>query len=95
MDLAIIAAKQVLQLLLMILAGAVCCKAAVFALLGVSGMVPMVVLILEACPCVTITTVFAIRFHYDEELAAGTVVFSTLCSIITLPLYALALTAVL
>ena len=68
---------------------------AVFALLGVSGMVPMVVLILEACPCVTITTVFSIRFHHDEELAAGAVVFSTLCSIITLPLYALALTAVL
>lgn len=68
---------------------------AVFALLGVSGMVPMVVLILEACPCVTITTVFAIRFHHDEELAAGAVVFSTLCSIITLPFYALALTAVL
>ena len=68
---------------------------AVFALLGVSGMVPMVVLILEACPCVTITTVFAIRFHHDEELAAGAVVFSTLCSILTLPLYALALTAVL
>ena len=68
---------------------------AVFALLGVFGMVPMVVLILEACPCVTITTVFAIRFHHDEELAAGAVVFSTLCSIITLPLYALALTAVL
>ena len=68
---------------------------AVFALLGVSGMVPMVVLILEACPCVTITTVFAIRFHHDEELAAGAVVFSTLCSIITLPLYALALTALL
>ena len=68
---------------------------AVFVLLGVSGMVPMVVLILEACPCVTITTVFAIRFHHDEELAAGAVVFSTLCSIITLPLYALALTAVL
>jgi len=68
---------------------------AAFALLGVSGMVPMVVLILEACPCVTITTVFAIRFHHDEELAAGAVVFSTLCSIITLPLYALVLTAVL
>lgn len=68
---------------------------AVFALLGVSGMVPMVVLILEACPCVTITTVFAIRFRHDEELAAGAVVFSTLCSILTLPLYALALTMVL
>lgn len=68
---------------------------AIFALLGVTGMVPMVVLLLEACPCVTITTVFAIRFHHDEELAAGAVVFSTLCSIVTLPLYALVLTMVL
>lgn len=68
---------------------------AVFALLGVTGTVPMIVLLLEACPCVTITTVFAIRFHHDEELAAGAVVFSTLASILTLPLYALVLTAVL
>lgn len=68
---------------------------AVFALLGFRGVVPMIVLILEACPCVTITTLFAIRFHHDEELAAGAVVFSTLLSILTLPLYALALTAVL
>ena len=68
---------------------------AVFALLGVTGMVPMVVLILEACPCASISTVFAIRFHHDEELAAGAVVFSTLCSIVTLPIYALALTMLL
>lgn len=68
---------------------------AVFAVLGVTGTVPMIVLLLEACPCASISTVFAIRFHHDEELAAGAVVFSTLLSIITLPLYALALTAVL
>ena len=68
---------------------------AVFAVLGVTGTVPMIVLLLEACPCVSISTVFAIRFHHNEELAAGEVVFSTLSSILTLPLYALALTALL
>ncbi len=68
---------------------------ALFAVLGFTGMVPIVVLILEACPCVTITTVFAIQFGHDEDLAAGAVVFSTLCSVVTLPIYVLALTAVL
>ena len=38
---------------------------------------------------------FAIQFHHDEELAAGAVVFSTLSSILTLPLYALLLTMML
>ena len=52
-------------------------------------------LLLEACPCAAITTMFAIQFHHDEELAAGAVVFSTLSSILTLPLYALLLTMVL
>ena len=47
------------------------------------------------CPCAAITTMFAIQFHHDEELAAGAVVFSTLSSILTLPLYALLLTMVL
>lgn len=66
-----------------------------FAILGFTGIVPMVVLILEACPCAAVTTMFAIQFHHDEELAAGAVVFSTLLSILTLPLYSLALTALL
>ena len=56
---------------------------------------PTIVLLLEACPCAAITTMFAIQFHHDEELAAGAVVFSTLSSILTLPLYALLLTMVL
>ena len=66
-----------------------------FRLLSVQGMVAEVVLLLEACPCAAITTMFAIQFHHDEELAAGAVVFSTLSSILTLPLYALLLTMVL
>ena len=59
------------------------------------GIMPTIVLLLEACPCAAITTMFAIQFHHDEELAAGAVVFSTLSSILTLPLYALLLTMML
>ncbi len=62
-----------------------------YRLLHVSGMAAQVVLLLEACPCAAITSVFAIRFGYDEQLAAGTVVASTLFSILTLPLCALLL----
>ena len=67
----------------------------IFGLLGLHGMVPTIVLLLEACPCAAITTMFAIQYHHDEELAAGAVVFSTLSSILTLPLYALLVTLVL
>ena len=62
-----------------------------YRLLGLRGMAAQVVLLLEACPCAAITSVFAIPFGGDEELAAGTVVASTLLSIITLPLCALLL----
>ena len=68
---------------------------ALFALLGLHGTVPTIVLLLEACPCAAITTVFAIQYRTQEELAAGAVVFSTLSSIVILPLYALLLTTVL
>ena len=66
-----------------------------FALLGLHGTVPTIVLLLEACPTAAITTMLAIQYRADEELAAGAVVFSTLSSIVILPLYALLLTAVL
>lgn len=66
-----------------------------FALLRLHGTVPTIVLLLEACPTAAITTMFAIQYKQDEELAAGAVVFSTLSSIVILPLYALVLTAVL
>lgn len=62
-----------------------------YRLLGVSGMAAQVVLLLEACPCAAITSVFSIRFGCDQELAASAVVGSTLFSIITLPLCALLL----
>lgn len=55
------------------------------------GMIAMVTLVLEACPTAAITTLLAIKFQHDEELAVGSVVFTTLISIITLPLYTLLL----
>lgn len=43
----------------------------------------------RARPCAAITSVFAVQYHYDEELAAGAVVASTLLSILILPAFAL------
>ena len=63
-----------------------------FRLLSVQGMVAEVVLLLEACPCAAITSVFAVQFGYDEDLAAGSVVITTFISIVVLPLCAMALT---
>ncbi len=56
---------------------------------GTGGMVGAVVILLEACPCAAITSVFAVQYRYDEQLAAGAVVVSTLLSIAALPLFAL------
>lgn len=72
-----------------------CVCAFVFAALHISGMTAMVCLILEACPAAAITTMLAVEYGKDHEYAAGVVVVSTLLSIITLPLYALLLQAVL
>lgn len=66
-----------------------------FRLLGVQGMAAEVVLLLEACPCAAITSVFAVQFGYDEDLAAGSVVITTFISIVVLPLCAMALTMML
>lgn len=55
---------------------------------GFTGMQAQVVFLLEACPCAAITSVFAVQFGYNEEMAAGSVVVTTLLSIITLPLWA-------
>ena len=63
-----------------------------FRLLSVQGMVAEVVLLLEACPCAAITSVFAVQFGYDEDLAAGSVVITTFISIVVLPFCAMALT---
>ena len=68
----------------------------IYGLLHISfGMASDVVLLLEACPCAAITSVFAVQFHYDEEKAAGVVILSTLLSILTLPVTAYIITTFL
>ena len=64
---------------------------ALFWLFGLSGMTAKVVLIQAACPTAAITSVFAIRYGHDENVAAGAVVLTTLVSIVTLPLLAMLL----
>ena len=64
---------------------------ALFYLFGFSGMTAKVVLIQAACPTAAITSVFAIRYGHNEDVAAGAVVLTTLFSIITLPLLAMLL----
>ncbi|MBQ9604530.1 MAG: AEC family transporter [Firmicutes bacterium] len=58
---------------------------ALFKALHIKGEVSQIALMLESCPCAAITSVFAVRFDYNEDIAAGAVVITTLLSIITLP----------
>ncbi len=74
----------------LLLVPAVCI--AVFMALGIRGPVAQVVLLLEACPCAAITSVFAVQYHHEEDFAGGLVIISTLLSIVTLPVCALLLT---
>lgn len=66
-----------------------------FTVLGLSGMAAQVVLLLEACPTAAITSVFAVQFNYEEDLAAGAVVLTTFLSIIILPACAMILTMIM
>ena len=68
----------------------------IYGILHISfGMASEVVLLLEACPCAAISSVFAVQFHYDEEKVAGAVILSTLLSILTLPLTAYVITTII
>ena len=60
-------------------------------LIGLESMVINVVLLLEACPTAAVTSVMAVQFGHDEELAAGAVVITTFLSIFTLPMWAMML----
>ena len=68
---------------------------ALFGVLGFHGTAAQVVTRLECCPAAAITSVFAVQFGHDEHFAAGSVVLTTLLSIITLPLSALIITMVM
>lgn len=62
-----------------------------FYLFGMGGMVASVVLIQAACPTAATTSVLAIQFNHDESVGAGTVVLTTICSIVTLTIFAMLL----
>ena len=76
-------------LLRLVLVPAVCVLA--FTLLGMSSLPARVVILLEACPCAAVTSVFAVRYRQREDFAGALVVISTLLSIATLPLCAMVL----
>lgn len=65
----------------------------IFKLLNISGTAANIVLLLEACPSAAITSVFAVQFNFDEDLAAGAVIITTFLSIITLPIFAYLITS--
>lgn len=73
------------------------CLAIVYllSLCNIDVKVLQIVFILEACPVAAITSIFAIKFNYNEDLAGSCVVVSTLLSIITLPLFTLLITNIL
>lgn len=51
--------------------------------------------ILMATPSAAITSIFAIKFNYNEDVAAGVVIISTIFSILTLPLFTLLIDTIL
>lgn len=62
-----------------------------FYLFGIGGIVGSVILIQAACPTAATTSVLALQFDHDETVGAGTVVISTVCSILTLTVFAMLL----
>jgi len=60
-------------------------------LFGIGGMVGSVILIQAASPAAATTSVLATQFNHDEVIGAGTVVVTTICSIVTLTIFAMLL----
>ena len=60
-------------------------------LFGIGGMVGSVILIQAASPTAATTSVLATQFNHDEAIGAGTVVVTTICSIVTLTVFAMLL----
>ena len=63
----------------------------IYYLFGIGGMVGSVILIQAASPTAATTSVLATQFNHDESIGAGTVVVTTICSIVTLTIFALLL----
>jgi len=60
-------------------------------LFGIGEMVGSVILIQAASPTAATTSVLATQFNHDEAIGAGTVVITTICSIVTLTVFAMLL----
>lgn len=63
--------------------------------LNLETLMLQVIFVLMACPCVSITSVFAIQFKYDEDIAISSIVISTILSMISLPLFTLFISNIL
>ena len=61
-------------------------------LIGISGIVANVCIILISCPTAAITSAFCVKYGHNEEYSSGAVVLTTVVSIITLPLISYLLT---
>ncbi|MCR5215630.1 MAG: AEC family transporter [Lachnospiraceae bacterium] len=57
-------------------------------LFGITGMVSQILVLLCATPTAALSSVFAVQYGRDEQLAAGSVVITTFLSVITLPVVA-------
>ena len=64
-------------------------------LLPISKDVLKIAFILMATPSAAITSIFAIKFNYNEDVSAGVVIISTILSIITLPIFTLVIDTII
>lgn len=64
-------------------------------LLGLNGTLAMSLILASACPVATVTTLFAVRYDVQSEYASEGVSFSTILSIISIPLIMVLATLVL
>ncbi len=63
--------------------------------ISLDSLMLQVIFVLMACPCVSITSVFAIQFNYDEDVAISSIVISTILSMISLPLFTMFISNIL
>lgn len=64
-------------------------------LMGLDGTLAMSLILSASCPIATVTTLFAVRYDVQSEYASEGVSFSTILSIITIPLVMVIATLVL
>ena len=65
----------------------------IYKLFDLPSEVSAIAVMLESCPAAAITSVMAVRYGYEENIAAGSVVITTFISIFILPLMAFLLSS--